>query len=308
MKISTSWAQQLSLNSILDRQAQLSKTQMQLANGKKLQTPSDDPAAAARVIDLNQSINRAEQYQKNINAVRQRLTFEDGLLQNAVDILQRIRELGIQGMSDTNSPNDRSNIATEMEELNHQLVAIANTRNANGEYLFAGYKSDNQPFIQVPPPGGGYAYGGDSNQRNIQIGTDRLIADGNAGDSVFGAPTGSSPPSGPSPGIDNIFEAIDKFVADLRNNAPQSSSMADISSAINRMANTRSTIGVRLNVLDSQESINSDHVLNLKTVLSETEDVDFAEAISQFNLKTVALQAAQQAFAQVQKLSLFNLL
>lgn len=308
MKISTSWAQQLSLNSILDRQAQLSKIQIQLSNGKKLQTPSDDPAAAARVIDLNHSIKRAEQYQKNIDAARQRLTFQDGLLQSAVDILQRIKELGIQGLNDTSSPNDRNNVATEMNALKDQLVAIANTRNANGEYLFAGFKSDQQPFTQVPLPGGGYSYGGDLNQRNIQIGTDRLIADGNSGISIFGAPTGTNPQGGPSPGIDNIFEAIDKFAADLTNNAPQATSMADISSAMNKMTNVRTTIGVRLNVLDRQESINADHILNMKTVLSDTEDADYAETISQFNLQTLALQAAQQAFAHVQKLSLFNLI
>lgn len=308
MRISTSWAQQLSLNSILDQQTRLSKTQMQLSSGKKILTPSDDPSAAARVVDLNQSINQTEQYQRNIDAVRQRLSLQDGLLQNSIDILQRVNELGIQGLNDTNSPSDRNAIATEMEGLKEQLAAIANTRNANGEYIFAGFKSDTQPFAQIPPPGGGYSYGGDGNQRQIQIGTDRLVADGNPGDSVFGVPTGAAPPAGPSPGIDNIFEAIDKFVMDLKSNAPEPSSLDDISNSMDRIINVQSSLGVRLNVLDQQENMNADHVLNLKTVLSETEDVDYAEAISQFSFQSTALQAAQQAFVQVQKLSLFNLL
>jgi flagellar hook-associated protein 3 FlgL len=63
-----------------------------------------------------------------------------------------------------------------------------------------------------------------------------------------------------------------------------------------------------LNALDRQESINSDSVLNTKTVLSATEDLDYAEAISKLNQQTVALQAAQQTFTQVKKLSLFNYL
>jgi flagellar hook-associated protein 3 FlgL len=308
MRISTSWAQQLGLNSMLDQQAKLNKAQMQLSAGKKILAPSDDPSAAARAVDLNQNISQTEQYQRNIDVARQRLSLQDGLLQNAVDILQRVNELGIQGLNATNSPSDRNAIATEMEGLKDQLVAIANSRNANGEYLFAGFKSDAQPFDKVPAPGGGYAYGGDGNQRQIQIGTDRWVADGNPGESVFGVPAGAPPPAGPSPGIDNAFEAIDKFIADLKGNAPESSSLDDIAKAMDRILNVQSSIGVRLNVLDRQENMHADQVLNMKTVLSETEDVDYAEAISRFSFQSTALQAAQQAFVQVQKLSLFNLL
>jgi flagellar hook-associated protein 3 FlgL len=280
---------------------------MQLSAGKKILAPSDDPSAAARVVDLNQSINQAGQYQRNIDTVRQRLSLQDGLLQNAVDILQSVNMLGIQGLNATNSPSDRNAIATEMEGLKDQLVAIANTRNANGEYLFAGFKNNAPPFEKVSAPGGGYAYSGDGNQRQIQIGTDRLVADGNPGESVFGVPTGTPPPAGPSPGIDNAFEAIDKFIADLRGNAPESSSLDDIAKSMDRIIDVQSSIGVRLNVLDQQENMHADQVLNMKTVLSEIEDVDYAEAISQFSFQSTALQAAQQAFVQVQKLSLFNL-
>ena len=115
MRISTSWAQQTAVNSMLDQQSRLQQTQMQLSTGKKLLTPSDDPAAAARSIDLNQSIKQTEQYQSNINAARQRLDLESGVLQNAIDVLHRIKELGVQGLNDTNSPSDRTIIATEME-------------------------------------------------------------------------------------------------------------------------------------------------------------------------------------------------
>ena len=146
MRISTSWAQQTSVNSMLDQQSRLQQTQMQLSTGKKILTPSDDPAAAARIIDLNQSIKQTEQYQSNINTARHRLTLEEGVLQNATDILQRINELGIQGLNGTNSPSDRITIAVEMETLNEHLVGLANTKNANGEYLFSGFKSATQPF------------------------------------------------------------------------------------------------------------------------------------------------------------------
>jgi len=310
MRVSTSWLQYTSVNSMLDQQAKLQQTQMQLSTGKKLLTPSDDPAAAARSIDLNQGIKQTEQYQSNINAARQRLALEDGVLQNAVDILHRIKELGVQGLNDTNSPNDRIIIATEIESLNEQLVSLANTRNANGEYLFSGFKSATQPFSKDALNVGAYIYTGDTNSRTIQISENRQIADGDHGENVFGIPMGGPlPATVPAPGsITNIFEAIDRFAADMKSNTPNSASLDDISSALNKILTVEASVGARLNALDNQEEINADFVLNMKTVLSATEYLDYAEAISKFNQQTVSLQAAQQAFTQVKKLSLFNYL
>ena len=306
MRISTSWAQQLGVNSMLDQQARLSQTQMQLSLGKKNLTPSDDPVAATRIIDLNQGIKQTEQYQNNINAARQRLSLEDGALQGAVDVLHRIKELGVQGLNATNSPNDRITIAVEMEELNQQLLGLANTRNANGEYLFSGYKTDTPAFSKNAA--GGYDYTGDANRREIQIAGDRRIADGDYGTAVFGTPTGAAPVLGPSGPVDNVLEAIDKFAADLRANAPQGSSLDDIAGALDKMLTTEASVGVRLNALDRQEEVNSGYILELQTLLSTTEDLDYTEAISRFNLQTVSLQAAQQAFTKVQDLSLFKFL
>ena len=304
MRISTSWAQQTAVNSILDQQSRLNQTQMQLSTGKKILTPSDDPVAAARSLDLNQGIKQTEQYQSNINVARQRLGLEDGVLQNATEVLHKIKELGVQGLNATNSPSDRIIIATEMESLNEHLVSLANTRNANGEYLFSGFKSATPAFSKNTVTGG-YTYAGDSNQRTLQIGENRQIADGDPGTNVFGTPTNSLPAAGSSV---NIFEAIDRFAADMKSNTPNSASLDDISSALNKILTVEASVGARLNALDNQEEISADFVLNMKTVLSATEDLDYAEAISKFNQQTVSLQAAQQAFTQVKKLSLFNYL
>ncbi|HEY5141209.1 MAG TPA: flagellar hook-associated protein FlgL [Methylococcales bacterium] len=304
MRISTSWAQKTAVNAMLDQQSKLQQTQMQLSTGKKILTPSDDPAAAARIIDFNQSITQTQQYQSNSDAARQRLSMEDGVLQNATTLLQRINELGIQGLNATTSSSDRTIIATEMEGLNQQLLGLANTKNANGEYLFSGFKSTTLPFSKNIATGG-YTYAGDANQRAVQIGETRQVADGDTGINVFGTPTNSLPAAGSNA---NIFEAIDRFAADLKANTPNSASLDDISKASDKILTVDSSVGARLNVLDRQDGINSDSVLNMQTALSATQDLDYASAISQLNLQTVALQAAQQVYSQVQKLSLFNYL
>jgi len=192
-----------------------------------------------------------------------------------------------------------------MEALNDHLLGLANTKNANGEYLFSGFKSTTQAFSKNTVSGG-YAYAGDANQRTLQIGENRQIADGDPGINVFGTPANSTLPAAGA--NTNIFEAIGRFAADLRSNTPNSASLDDVASALDKMLTVEASVGARLNALDSQEGVNTDAILNMKTVLSATEDLDYAEAISKFNLQTVSLQAAQQAFTQVKKLSLFNYL
>jgi len=307
MRISSSWAHQTAVNSMLNQQASLQQIQQQLSTGKKLLTPSDDPMAAARIIDLNQNIKQNEQYQSNINTARDRLSQQESVLQSATDVLQKINELGVQGLNDTNSPSDRASIAGEMEELNKQLLSIANTKSPSGEYLFSGFKSTTQPFSKNSGTTGTYTYAGDTNSRSIQIDTNRQITDGDPGSQVFGMPTGSAtlPAAG---SINNVFEAIDKFAADLRANAPNSASLDDVSKSLDKVLSVRSSVGIRLNALDKQDEMHTDSVLEMKTVLSATEDVDYAEAIGRFSQQTVSLQAAQQTFTQLKKLSLFNYL
>ena len=309
MRISTSWSQQAAVNSMLDQQSNLQRTQMQLSSNKKLLTPSDDPTAAVRVLDLNQGIQQTQQYQANITTARQRLSLEGGVLQNATDVLQRINELGVQGLNATNSPSDRVTIAAEMEGLNQQLLGLANTKNANGEYLFAGFKNAAPPFGKDPVNTGAYVYAGDANSRLIQIDSDRQITDGDDGLGVFGTPTGPLPATVPASGsMTNIFEGIDQFIKDLKANAPVSASLDDIAKSLDKVLTAQSSVGTRLNALDRQQGYNDDAVLNMKTVLSATEDLDYTEAITRLSQQTLSLQAAQQAFTQVKKLSLFNYL
>lgn len=298
MRISTAFTQQTSLSSLLDQQAKMNKTQMQLSTGKKNLTPADDPLAAARVVDLNQTIKQTEQYQSNINSARQRLGLADSVLKSAVDLMHKVKDLGVQGLNGSNSPSDRIAIAKEMRSLNQQLAGMANTQNANGEYLFSGFNSDQPSFSETAPGSGLYTYGGSSSgPRVLQISTDRQLADGDLGTSVFG-----------TPGTDNTLEAIDKFATAMQNNAPNAASLDDLTTALDKISTTQSSVGVRLNTLDRQEENHLDYAAEMTKVLSDTEDLDYASAISKFNLQNTSLQAAQQSFAKVQNLSLFKYL
>jgi len=303
MRISTSWSHQLAVNAMLDQQAKLSETQLKLSSNKKYLTPSENPVAATSLINLEQNIKESEQYQVNIGAARQRLGLEESSLSNATDALQSIQDLALRGLNGSISPENRKQIAEEIDLLKDQLLGIANTKNANGEYIFSGYKTDQKAFTHddsVPPV---YTYQGDTNQRKIEIGPDRQVADGDPGNKVFG----NILPDPLTPGsIENVFQAIETLSAGLKNNTPDPASLGDISKALERFSTVRASVGARMNALDVQENRNADYILDNKSTASEIGDLDYAEALSKFNLQEIALQAAQQAYVKVQNLSLFN--
>lgn len=147
MRISTAYPQQFNINSMFDQQGKLNETQLKISSGKKYLTPAENPSAAAYALSFKQSISETEQYQDNIDAVEQRLKLEETALTSAIDTIQRLQELGLQGISDSgNSTISRNAIASEFELLNEHLIGLANTRNANGEYIFSGTKTTEMPF------------------------------------------------------------------------------------------------------------------------------------------------------------------
>ena len=182
MRISTQLLFQQGLNGILDAQESLATTQRQLATGQRVNQPSDDPIAAARIQELERAVAQQDVYVNNIGRVRQRLNAEEDALSSAGEVIQRVRELAVQASSDTVNESDRQLIAVELRERRDQLIAIANTRDGDGEYLFAGSQSTTRPFVAAA---GGVDYVGDSVQRELLIGPGTTMADRDTGDEVF---------------------------------------------------------------------------------------------------------------------------
>lgn len=182
MTISTAQIFRQGINVILDQQEGLAHTQLQIASGKRIQTPSDDPSGAVKSIDIQEQIATAEQHLRNGQFARTELSLEEGAMTGAQNVLQRVRELMIQANNDTQSEGTRQGIATEIRARRDELLALANTRNASGDYLFAGFNLDNQPFSLS---GGNVIYSGDQGQRRIQVGPSSFIPVSDSGVDVF---------------------------------------------------------------------------------------------------------------------------
>lgn len=460
MRLSTQQLFQSGVSAMQRAQVDLNHTSMQMSTGRRILTPSDDPGGATQVMHFDAAIKNTDQFQRNIDFTRSKLQQEEGHLGTVENLLQQARELVVKGSNDTYDSEDRDIIATEIREIRDHLYAIGNSRDSNGEYLFSGTTSDNQPlvisddgrvsyvgsqgqgalrelevsathrvaigdtgaaiFMEVPeksslvakavvstdntteypgdlhiksadvaytdfalsqagetftvefeyPKASGKVTDGDVTYRVIDV-DGNVINDeeGNPIEGTYGsvktAPPDAMglPADAPDPYVYyeepdprqsiefagrtleltgtpgdgdqiisepvkelSVFDTLDRIAEAFENDGtPLADTVAGrtktegvnivsaqvlntLDARIDTVTTVRASIGIRLQTLDSQNNLNEEQLLNLKTARSEIQDLDYAEAISRFTLQQTALQAAQQTYTQVNRLSLFNFL
>lgn len=184
MRISTSQIFTSNVNNLSQANNDLFRTQQQLSTGKNVLQPSDDPLASAQIIKLKKEVARTDQFQGNIDVSRRRLELEEMTLDQLNNINIRLREITIQAGSTTLSGNDRSALASEVDEMTRQMLSLMNTKDVQGEYLFSGFQGEQQAYA-INEQTQKYEFQGDSGQRMIQIGPDNRIASTDSGMKLF---------------------------------------------------------------------------------------------------------------------------
>jgi len=246
MRISTLQAFNNGVAGLQRNYANVTRTKEQISTGNRILTPADDPVASVRLLQLEQQQNVLNQYAENLTAAKNSLTQEEVSLNSANTILQRVRELAVQAGNGALSSKDRASIAAELQEREDELLGLMNTRNARGEYLFAGFQGKTQPFVRQAD--GSYAYQGDEGQRKIQIASSLDIPISDNGKKTFvnitdagrlqATPTGALPglrvgaplvqdevafsgtPAFPPGGIEIEFDTVNPQNYEIRSIAP----------------------------------------------------------------------------------------
>ena len=307
MRVSSSYMSQQALNAMLEQQSELGKTQLKITTGKNILSPSEDPVGAIKMLDLERQLNLTGQYLDNSDTADNKLSVTESLVESSTQILQRIRELAVQGLNNTNDPGAQKATAEEINQLNQSLLGIANTKDSNGEYIFSGYETDVKPFSSVTS---GYiptSPGAGDGQRHIRVSEGYSVKVNEPGNQVFEASHDTVV------GGQSIFQTINDFVADLNANTVGAASangdvLNNIDSSLDKILSARTRVGSRMNAVEQQRDINESIKFSSEKMLSQVQDLDYASAISQLNLQMTGLSAAQQAFVKVQGLSLFNYL
>ena len=306
MKISTSQLYDSAITQMNRQQSNVAEMQAKLATGKSLVKPSDDAEKATLIQRLNSAMQRQDVYELSLNRADSRLRTEETTLSSAQSMLQRIRELAIQGSNGGLSTADRTIIANEVSNLRDALFSLANTEDESGNFIFAGTAVAAPAFSKDED--GVITYSGDQNQTSVDISEHRQVELNRAGDAVFSSVLRTNN-DGDFSNID-FFKVISDFADALEsgNEVTLSRGLSEVSTLTDDMALSLADVGSRMNTVDSQRDILADTKLRYQELLSNAEDLDYATAVTKLSAQILSLEAAQASFAKISQLNLFNYL
>lgn len=182
MRISTSTLFDVNVAGLNQQQSTLLHTQQQISTGRRILTPADDPAAAARALQVTQADATNTQYIANIGTTQDSVTLSESTLQGVTTLIQNMQTTAVSAGNPVMTNADRQSLAANLQNNLDQLVTMANAKDAVGNYLFSGFKGSTQPFVNTPA---GVQYVGDDGQRLIQVSANRQLAASDSGADIF---------------------------------------------------------------------------------------------------------------------------
>jgi flagellar hook-associated protein 3 FlgL len=306
MKISTSQLYDSAITQMNRQQSNVAEMQAKLASGKSLVKPSDDAEKATLIQRLNSAMQRQDVFELSLNRADSRIRMEETALSSAQEMLQRIRELAIQGSNGGLSVGDRTVIAKEVSSLRDGLFSLANTEDESGNFIFSGTAVKTPAFSK--DASGMIAYEGDQNETSVDISEYRQVGINRPGDSVFNSILRTNN-DGDVTSV-NFFTVISDFTDALELGVEDqlSQALTEVSELTDGMALSLADAGSRANTIDGQRDILADTKLRYQELLSNAEDLDYATAVTKLSAQMLSLEAAQASFAKISQLNLFNYL
>jgi flagellar hook-associated protein 3 FlgL len=306
MKISTSQLYDSAITQMNRQQSNVAEMQAKLASGKSLVKPSDDAEKAALIQRLNSAMERHDSFELSLDRADSRLRMEETALSSAQNMLQRIRELAIQGSNGGLSDADRTIIATEISSLRDALFSLANTEDESGNFIFAGTAVQQPAFSKDVD--GVINYIGNQNQTSMDISEYRRVGINRPGDAVFSSIVRTNDDGEKT--TTGFFDVISDFTSALESGSvgALSQGLSEISELTDEMALSLADVGSRMNTVDGQKDILADTKLRYQELLSNAADLDYATAVTKLSAQMLSLEAAQASFAKISQLNLFNYL
>lgn len=283
MRISTNMMLNDTLNNVDTSYQNYVDAQQELATGKKLNQPSDDPAGTSQALSLEESLGQLTQYAQNMNTANSFMENTDTALSSVTNLIQQARDLAVQSASDTISNTQRQNLAYQINTIITQIGALGNSK-FGSRYLFGGQKATTPPFTQSNGSfvyQGGTAANGNANL-TVNIGQGESIVTNVTGDQVF---TG-------------ILSALTQLSSDMTNNnltAISNNDLTSLDSNLSNITQARAMLGANVQRINSSLQRNSAVQENFTNLLSQVQDVDISKAAVQLQSSQLAYQAALTA-------------
>ncbi len=300
------------------------------ASGKRLNRPSDDPSAIRPILTTRKQLSNVDRQLKTMGQSMDRMQATDGHLEHVENILQRVKEIAVNGVNGALSGEDRTVLADELVHLRQELLDAGNAM-VDGKYIFAGFQEDTKPFTLNPSyDPASYdvndhrtwpvLYNGDDNPTMLEIapaerlqvnltGNDLFLGSADWNPPPYDPPTsGGNPPNSVDAGRMDLFAVITRTEEALRANdqTAMQDRLTEIDIAADQNRRLRSQLGNRTARVETAMHHQEGTKVDLRQVLSRYEDADAIETFNAIVQQETAFEAALNVTAKVSKLSILD--
>lgn len=269
----------------------MDRLQNQLSSGRKISRPSDDPVIAARGMMYRSQLAENDQFQRNVNEAQSWLELSDKALEEANSILQRVRELAVYSGDGSLAGDSLKAMAEEIRQIKDHLGNIAN-QTIGGRYIFAGTDT------RTPPYQNGDFVNTNSTEIKLEMNQGVFLPINVNGQDIFNYPNNGS----------NVFKLLESLAADLEAGKPVNDRLDEIDEQIDNLLAVRATLGARMNRMELIKGRLENESVSLQTLMSNNEDVDIAEVITELKMQENVHRAALGAGARIIQPSLMDFL
>lgn len=279
MRVTQSMLANNMLRNLMQSQVKLDRYMEQLYTGKKIRRPSDDPVVAIKGMGYRTQVLEVEQFQRNVSEVRNWMDQSESVLNEGIQVLQRIRELAVQASNSTNSPDELQSIKKEIEQLRSHLIDLGNTK-VNDRYIFNGTKTDERPIL-MDAENNIISLPEDSSPIEVEVYQSIHFQVNVLPEQIFN---------------EDLFQTIDALIGELdvyeEDDLAQQIDLESLDRNINNFIHARSDIGARMNRLELIEYRLGDQEVIATRTMSDNEDIHFEEAITNLITQETLYRAA----------------
>jgi flagellar hook-associated protein 3 FlgL len=303
MRIATSQYQAMMTQSLQINQERITYVTQQMANGNRIQVPSDDPVDSVRLSRLKREESTIAQYRSNIAAVQERMAKNEGSLQNMVNDMNSGRDLLVWASNGSNTSQDLNAMVTSLTSLRDSLMYNANSKDQEGRYIFSGTVTDTPAiaYDASAAPGSRYTYSGNTNDQMVVVGNG-ITQVGNQNVS----------------GLETLLNQLDQTIATLSagnvdaNDPTVRSTLKDnldgFDTAMGLIGGKVAVIGGQQNILKTIDANHENVSLANQTAILDIGQLDVGSAAIELNGYQTALEASYKAYRKIGNLSLFSAL
>ena len=292
----------------------MSKINQQISTGKVINTVSDDPHKAIRIMNMNNEIKYTEKYNSNIDETVGWMNTTDGALESTGNLLNEIKETILKVGNGTYSQNEMKSLNEDMNEKIKQLADTLNSTHG-GKYLFGGSSVDDAPITVIENPDGTVKleFSKDKNGQTIPN-TDDLKADISSGINIdynisVGEILNIKDGNGNTVNLLDEINNLSTLMNDIANGDEQTAAKAKetllndtkgkIDTLFDHVVNERTSLGVRVSTAEKIKELNDEDILNIQDVLSKTQDTDVVEKFIELKSAEMIYQASIQVGAKL---------